>query len=284
MPAETYRFEEFELDAARYELRRDGAPVRVEPRVFDVLLYLVARRERVVAKHELLDSVWGSRFVSEAALTTALRAARAAVGDSGGEQRLIRTAHGRGYQFVGEVRVPDGGAEPATPAASVGAEHQSIRCCRAGDGTRIAYAAIGDGAPLVKAANWMSHLDLEWSTPVWSHWIKGLARNRTLIRYDERGCGLSDWEVPDFSLEAWVRDLETTPAASSASPCSACPRAEPWPSPTPRGTPSGSAASCWPAPTRAAAACGRPTRSNAPRPPSTWTWLVWGGPVRTRAS
>ncbi|MEG3613721.1 alpha/beta fold hydrolase [Isoptericola haloaureus] len=209
MPAETYRFEEFELDAARYELRRDGAPVRVEPRVFDVLLYLVARRDRVVSKHELLDSVWGSRFVSEAALTTALRAARAAVGDSGGEQRLIRTAHGRGYQFVGGVRVPDGRAEPATPAASVGAEHQSIRFCRAGDGTRIAYASVGEGAPLVKAANWMSHLDLEWSTPVWSHWIKGLARNRTLIRYDERGCGLSDWEVPDFSLEAWVRDLET---------------------------------------------------------------------------
>lgn len=202
---ETYCFAEFELDMARYELRRNSAPVRVEPRAFDVLHHLLKHRDRVVGKHELLDTVWGDRFVSEAALTTALRSARMAVGDSGGEQRLIRTVHGRGYQFVAPVSVDAG-----QPVAEVPRDdgRQTIRFCQAQDGTRIAYATAGSGPPLVKAANWISHLDLEWSTPLWSHWLRGLAQDRELVRYDERGCGLSDWEVPSFTFEDWVSDLD----------------------------------------------------------------------------
>ncbi|OON28099.1 hypothetical protein BSA16_28500 [Micromonospora sp. Rc5] len=61
----------------------------------------------------------------------------------------------------------------------------------------------------MKAANWMTHLDLEWATPVWSHWFVDLARNRRLIRYDERGCGLSDWVVPSFTFDDGVDDLES---------------------------------------------------------------------------
>ena len=85
---------------------------------------------------------------------------------------------------------------------------QSIRFCRSADGVRLAYATIGDGPPLVKAANWLSHLEFDWQSPIWRHWLIGLAQQHTLIRYDERGCGLSDWNVDDFSFEAWVRDLE----------------------------------------------------------------------------
>jgi pimeloyl-ACP methyl ester carboxylesterase/DNA-binding CsgD family transcriptional regulator len=87
---------------------------------------------------------------------------------------------------------------------------QRIRLCVAPDGVRLAYAISGQGPPLVKAANWLSHLDHDWRSPVWRHWMRELGRDHTLIRYDERGCGLSDWEVPDFSFEAWVRDLGTT--------------------------------------------------------------------------
>ena len=61
----------------------------------------------------------------------------------------------------------------------------------------------------MKVANWLSHLDYDWETAVWRHWLRELSHRHRLIRYDERGCGLSDWDVPDFSLEAWVRDLET---------------------------------------------------------------------------
>jgi pimeloyl-ACP methyl ester carboxylesterase len=67
---------------------------------------------------------------------------------------------------------------------------------------------------LLKAANWMTHLDLEWSSAVWSHWLHGLARNRRLVRYDERGCGLSDWDVPDFEFDDWVDDLEAVVEAA----------------------------------------------------------------------
>ncbi|MGW3649445.1 alpha/beta fold hydrolase [Streptomyces sp. NPDC000878] len=219
MEGDTYRFGEYELDLARHQLRRAGDPVHVEPRALDLLSHLVEHRDRVVSKNELLDEVWGDRFVSEAALTTALRTVRLAVGDSGSRQQVIRTVHRRGYQFVAAAMVI--GADTSIGSARetdlkapvvggpLGPDRQTIRFCRADDGTRIAYASVGAGPPLLKAANWMTHLDLEWTTPVWAHWLGGLARNRGLIRYDERGCGLSDWVVPGFTFEDWVDDLET---------------------------------------------------------------------------
>ncbi|HEX9615828.1 MAG TPA: alpha/beta fold hydrolase [Anaerolineales bacterium] len=85
---------------------------------------------------------------------------------------------------------------------------QRISYCRSWDGTQLAYAASGSGAPLVKAANWLSHLEFDWHSPVWRHWLEAFSRDHTLIRYDERGCGLSEREVAEISFEAWVRDLE----------------------------------------------------------------------------
>jgi DNA-binding winged helix-turn-helix (wHTH) protein/predicted ATPase len=106
-----YRFGDCELDDQRYELRRGGAPVHLEPQVLEVLAYLARHRDRVVPKTELLDQIWGNRFVSESALTSRLKAARRAVGDSGREQRVIGTVHGRGYRFLAPVR--ETGAAPA---------------------------------------------------------------------------------------------------------------------------------------------------------------------------
>lgn len=85
---------------------------------------------------------------------------------------------------------------------------QRIRFCTGADGVRVAYATAGDGPPLVKVSNWLSHLEFDWDSPVWRHWLTELARDHTLVRYDERGCGLSDWDVPELSFEAWVHDLE----------------------------------------------------------------------------
>ena len=85
---------------------------------------------------------------------------------------------------------------------------QQIRYCRSCDGVTLAYATVGQGPPLVKAANWLSHLEFDWNSPVWRHWLVGLAQKHTLVRYDERGCGLSDWDVVNLSFEAWVSDLE----------------------------------------------------------------------------
>lgn len=86
---------------------------------------------------------------------------------------------------------------------------QEIKYCRASDGVRLAYATIGRGPPLVKAANWMNHLEYDWESPIWHHLIEGLAKKYTLTRYDARGNGLSDWDVDELSLDAWVGDLET---------------------------------------------------------------------------
>lgn len=76
------------------------------------------------------------------------------------------------------------------------------------DGTRIAFAIAGKGPPLVKVANYMSHLAYDWTSPVWAHWLEELTHDHTLICADERGSGLSDWDVDDVSFEAWVHDLE----------------------------------------------------------------------------
>jgi len=86
--------------------------------------------------------------------------------------------------------------------------NQSIRFARSRDGLQLAYATCGSGPPLVKSANWLSHLEFDWQSPVWSHWFHFLARGSTLLRYDARGCGLSDWNATDLSLDAQVADLE----------------------------------------------------------------------------
>jgi pimeloyl-ACP methyl ester carboxylesterase len=86
---------------------------------------------------------------------------------------------------------------------------QEIRFCTAGDGVRIAYALAGSGTPLVKTANWLNHLEFDWESPIWRPFLEPLARRHLLVRYDARGNGLSDWDVPEISLDAFVRDLET---------------------------------------------------------------------------
>jgi pimeloyl-ACP methyl ester carboxylesterase len=87
--------------------------------------------------------------------------------------------------------------------------HQQIRFCTARDGARLAWASHGSGPPLVKAANWLTHLEYDWESPVWRYWLEGLAQSHSVIRYDERGCGLSDKDVGKPSIEQWVSDLET---------------------------------------------------------------------------
>jgi pimeloyl-ACP methyl ester carboxylesterase/DNA-binding winged helix-turn-helix (wHTH) protein len=205
-----WRFDDFILDTQRYELRSGDEVIRVEPQVFDVLTMLLRHHDRFVTKEELFDSVWGGRFVGEAALTSRIKAARRALGDDGESQRYIRTIRGRGYQFVGTiaadapVAAPEPEPEPEPPAP-----RQHIAFCRAADGVRLAYAVAGEGPPLVRAANWMTHLGYDIESPVWRHWVRDLSAQHTFIRYDERGCGLSDWDATDFSFDDWVTDLES---------------------------------------------------------------------------
>lgn len=93
-------------------------------------------------------------------------------------------------------------------------EAQHIRFCTARDGVRLAYAVGGEGPPLVRTATWLSHLEYEWQNPIRRPTREALSRHFSLVRYDQRGCGLSDWNVPDISFEAWVEDLDTVVRAA----------------------------------------------------------------------
>jgi pimeloyl-ACP methyl ester carboxylesterase len=204
-----YLFEHFTLDEERRELRSDGSTiVPVGPQVFDLLTYLIKNRDRVVSKDDLIASVWGGRIVSDSTLDSHINAARKVVADNGKEQRLIRTATRKGIRFVGEV-IEKAGNGLSTPAESLSGMQQKVQFCTASDGVRIAYALAGQGLPLVKAANWLNHLEYDWQSPIWRHLLHALAAEYQLIRYDERGNGLSDWDVEDISFEAFVRDLES---------------------------------------------------------------------------
>ncbi len=238
-PAGVWRFDDFVLDTARYQLRRGDAVIRVEPQVFDVMTQLISHHDRFLTKEELFDSVWGGRFVGEAALTSRIKAARRALGDDGESQRYIRTVRGRGYQFVGTVA--DEFAPPSAPTVrpTKPAPRQHIAFCRAVDGVRLAYAVAGEGPPLVRAANWMTHLGYDIESPVWRHWVRDLALEHRFIRYDERGCGLSDWDAGSFTFDDWVSDLESVvePLGWNGFHCSECPRAALSQWPTRPGTP-----------------------------------------------
>ena len=207
-----YRFADTELNCDTFQLVVRGAPVAVEPQVFEVIRYLVEHRDRMCPRTEVLDAVWGDRFVSDSALASRIAAARAALGDDGRTQRVIRTVHGRGFQFVAPVTMEEGEAGPALVADRRHDLRQSIRFCQTPDGLHLAVAEVGSGKPFVKAATWLTHVEHDWHSPVWRHWLVELGRRFRYIRYDARGGGLSDPDLTGSRLDdvaTWTGDLET---------------------------------------------------------------------------
>lgn len=132
------------------------------------------------------------------------------------EADFFAAARAAGLRVAGSL-LPDPGEPEEFPADDRPRESaprrmlrkQTIGFCRASDGVRIAYATVGSGPPLVKAANWLNHLELDWNSPIWGPTFSACAEGRTFVRYDERGNGLSDWEVDALGFEDFVRDLET---------------------------------------------------------------------------
>ena len=102
------------------------------------------------------------------------------------------------------ARTPE--AEPLPP--------QQVRYCNARDGTRLAYSITGTGPPIVKTANWLNHIEHDWDSPLWRHWIEELTQGRSLVRYDERGTGLSDRQAGEITFDTFVRDLESVADAA----------------------------------------------------------------------
>ena len=214
---------------------RLGCDCPVEPQVFDVLVYLIHNRDRVVSKDDLIAGVWDGRVVSESTLASRINAVRKAVGDSGEEQQLIRTIARKGIRFVGAGgRGPKRMSLPRNPTSGTCARpHQEMKFCRAADGIaspspRRPRTAADQGRELAQSPR------IRLGEPDLGSCCWTLAETHRLIRYDARGNGLSDWEVKDISFDAFVRDLETVvdAAAWSASRSSASRRAPPSRSPT----------------------------------------------------
>jgi class 3 adenylate cyclase len=130
------------------------------------------------------------------------------------EGKIDRVFEDRGTQHIKNIARPvrvyamSKDTARASPPARLPPLRQEIRYTRAADGVRLAWAKVGSGAPLLKAANWMNHLEYDWETPIYRPFLERLARTNTLIRYDARGNGLSDWDVAELSLDAWVSDLK----------------------------------------------------------------------------
>ncbi|HET9697877.1 MAG TPA: alpha/beta fold hydrolase [Terriglobales bacterium] len=204
-----YRFGTFELDVTERRLTENGQLVPLRSKVFDTLVLLVENPGRLLRKEELMQKLWPDRVVEENNLDHNISALRNVLRDDKNSPQFIETVPRQGYRFIAAV------SDSAARLLRSSAKHaerlkleQEIRFFPADDGSQIAYSVIGRGPVLVKAANWLNHLEYELSAELWQHWISLFASHHTYVRYDERGNGLSSWNTQDFSFGAWCNDLQ----------------------------------------------------------------------------
>jgi pimeloyl-ACP methyl ester carboxylesterase/DNA-binding winged helix-turn-helix (wHTH) protein len=212
--ASVVRFAGLVLDLDACVLARDsGDAIPLTRGEFALLRMFVTRSGRVISRDTLLDAFANRRFEPfDRSVDVLVGRLRRKIEADPKKPRLIVTVPGEGYRFEGlRFRPRDEAVEPERTKAA-----QTIKYCRAPDGVRLAYAISGSGPFLVKSANWMNHLEYDWESPIWRHVFRGLSRGHTLIRYDARGNGMSDWDVDKLSLDAWVTDLETVVDAAGA--------------------------------------------------------------------
>jgi pimeloyl-ACP methyl ester carboxylesterase/DNA-binding winged helix-turn-helix (wHTH) protein len=203
-----YFFSNYFLDVDERRLLRDNEELRLRGKLFDTLRVLVENAGKLVRKDAFMESVWPDSVVEDNNLDYCISQLRKLFHP----EKYIETVPRHGYRFVARVRnivsassrAAQAGGQPITPLP-----RQDVRFSVTEDGVRLAWASTGDGPPLVKASNWLTHLDFEWGSPIWQHWWTELSKHHRLIRYDERGNGMSQRDVPHVSFDTWVRDLET---------------------------------------------------------------------------
>jgi len=201
-----YQFANCSIDPVRHEFTCDGQVIHIEPQVFDVLLLLVRHVGDLVTRDHLIEEVWKGLIVSDSTISARISAARAAVGDNGKDQRIIKTISRRGFQMVVPVHTNTiGTSGDSAPSPEAG---QVIRFTHSADGLKIAYAISGNGPPLVRVGHWLSHLELDWQSSVWRPLLDALGANHRLYRYDQRGTGLSEREFKGENIDEFVNDLK----------------------------------------------------------------------------
>lgn len=194
-----FHFEDYTINADTFEAYRSGERLAVEPQVLDLLIFLLQNRHRIVSKEELFEAVWKGRLVSDATLSSRIKAVRQLLGDDGAAQRLVRTVHGRGFRFVQSVRVED--CNDAKGLA-IGLDFSTrpapeTRYAKSGD-VHVAYQLFGDGPiNMVIAPGFVSHIENYWDYPAFNRWLTRLGQMARVAMFDKRGTGLSD-QVPEL--------------------------------------------------------------------------------------
>ena len=199
-----YRFADCDLDTSAHTVTVGGTPVHVEPQVFDVLHVVAEASGDLVTYDELVERVWNGRIVSDATIAARISAARAAVGDDGKTQAIIETVTRRGIRLVVAVTRE---ADHAKETQADFAVPHDVRMTTSSDGAMIAWSALGDGPPLLRAGHWLTHLERDLTSAIWGPWIARLSRDRQLVRYDPRGTGMSARTCPETSIDRAVDDL-----------------------------------------------------------------------------
>ena len=206
-----FHFESFQLDVAERRLLCAGEVVPLRAKVFDTLCILVENHGRLLRKDELMQRLWPDSVVEDNNLDHNISRLRRALQEGANGKKFIETVPRQGYRFVADVQQISG--PPAAPAVVPSPSpdlqsRQEIQFFTTSDGVRIAYTIGGSGPPLVRAIDWLNHLDFEWKNPYRRHWFSQIMSHNTLLRYDQRGSGLSDWNVDDFSFERSLADFE----------------------------------------------------------------------------
>lgn len=198
-------FGPYTLDPRERRLRRGDQDLRLRGKVFDTLCVLAASAGRLVRKDELLETVWADATVETNNVDRCISELRRAFG---ADAALIETVPRQGYRLLAEISSAGSAPLPEASAAGDDVPPPETRFFTTADGVRLAYAMDGSGPALVRAIDWVSHIEFEWRNRHAREWLQTIMRHNTLVRYDQRGSGLSDWNVDDFSLERAVADLE----------------------------------------------------------------------------
>jgi DNA-binding winged helix-turn-helix (wHTH) protein len=172
-----YEFGPFRLEVGEHRLVRGDRPIPLTGKAFSTLCVLVERNGSLISKQDLLSAVWPETAVEENNLDRNISTLRKALGEQSNGESFIETVPRVGYRFVAPVSVSQPKLQPA-PAGLVSEtpSRQEIRFCVTADKVRLAYSTIGSGLPLVKVANCFNHLDFEWESPIWRHWVRDLTQ------------------------------------------------------------------------------------------------------------
>jgi pimeloyl-ACP methyl ester carboxylesterase/DNA-binding winged helix-turn-helix (wHTH) protein len=203
-----YVFGPFLLDVNERRFLRDNEEIRLRGKLFDTLCVLVENSGRLLRKDELLQAVWPDTIVEDNNLDHCISQLRKIFGI---EFKFIETVPRQGYRFLAEVTPVSVGPtliKLESPANDLDIPDQEIRYFTTSDGVRLAYTIGGQGPPLVRAIDWINHLEFEWKSPFLRHWFSEIMSHNTLLRYDQRGSGMSDWNVEDVSFERTMKDFE----------------------------------------------------------------------------